>query len=66
MRGMRTAAITALWGINAWYVANFATLMTHGPDVGLLAGVLGATAAYVALTRRRGRVRTAATAPAAA
>ena len=65
MRAMKNALITALWGLNAWYVANFAAFATDGPGVGPLAGIVGAAAAYLVLTRRT-RARTLVAVPASA
>jgi hypothetical protein len=65
MPGMKNAAITALWAINAWYIANFASVMTDAPSVGPLAAVTGGAIAYLTLTRRsraRFSARVAATA----
>ncbi len=65
MRRMKNAAITALWAVNAWYIANFASVMTDAPSVGPLAAVTGGAIAYLALTHRartRFTARVAATA----
>jgi hypothetical protein len=51
MHGMKNAAITTLWAFNAWYIANFASVVTDAPSVGPVAAVLGGAIAYLTLTR---------------
>ena len=49
---MKNAAISLVWGFNAWYAANFVSLATETPSIGPVAAVAAGVVAYLALTRR--------------